>query len=162
MVAQPRKAAAAGRRCEIVLSVAVAAVQAQKSDCQSHLRGALKNATLAFLISSKGRRTDARLPCGVRRSLESQLMGVYRLDPINPDHPSWRHSEEKETVWACAPTPQEARDLVAAKTGFAGYDPRGDASPWLDAAVTSCVCESTPIDLRAGDVVREDGSLVDY
>ena len=44
-------------------------------------------------------------------------MNVYRLDPIEPGHPSWRFSDEKDTVWACAPTAKQARELVAAKSG---------------------------------------------
>ena len=52
-------------------------------------------------------------------------MNVYRLDPIEPGHPSWRFSDEKDTVWACAPTAKRARDLVAAKSGFAKYGAEG-------------------------------------
>ena len=43
-------------------------------------------------------------------------MNIYRLDPIDPNDPSWQNSIEKDSVWACAPTPKEARDLVAEKT----------------------------------------------
>jgi hypothetical protein len=56
-------------------------------------------------------------------------MNVYRLDPIKPGHSSWRLSDEKDTVWACAPTAKQARDLVAAKSGFAKYAAEGDRSP---------------------------------
>lgn len=89
-------------------------------------------------------------------------MNVYRLDPIKPGHSSWRLSDEKDTVWACAPTAKQARELVAAKSGFAKYAAEGDRSPWEDEAVTSCVLEPTISLMSAGTVVREDGSLVDF
>jgi hypothetical protein len=89
-------------------------------------------------------------------------MNVYRLDPIKPGHPSWRYSREKDTVWACAPTEQEARDLVAGKSGFAELAEPDAASPWRDATVTSCVLDPTISLMRAGNVVREDGSAVDF
>jgi hypothetical protein len=89
-------------------------------------------------------------------------MNVYRLDPIDPGHSSWRFSMEKETVWTCAPSPKEARDLVTAKTGFAAHGAAGVLSPWQDATVTSCVLEPTMDYPGPGEVIREDGSLVDY
>jgi len=88
-------------------------------------------------------------------------MNVYRLDPIEPGHPSWRFSDEKDTVWACAPTAKRARDLVAAKSGFAKYGAEGDQSPWQDQAVTSCILQPTMPLMSPETVVREDGSLVD-
>ncbi len=89
-------------------------------------------------------------------------MNVYRLDPIDSGHPGWRYSEEKEVVWACAATPKQARDLVAAKTGFAELGAAGVKSPWQDEAATSCVLAPTMSLMRAESVVREDGSLVDF
>lgn len=89
-------------------------------------------------------------------------MNIYRLDPIASGHPSWQYSEEKNCVWACAPTPQAARELVAAKTGFATLGASGARSPWQDATVTSCIPQPTMSHMAAGDVVREDGSSVDY
>jgi hypothetical protein len=89
-------------------------------------------------------------------------MNVYRLDPIDPSHPSWRYSEEKDAVWACAPTAQAAREWVAAKSGFARHDAPGAQSPWRDATVTSCVLEPTLSRMSEGSVVREDGSRVDF
>jgi hypothetical protein len=89
-------------------------------------------------------------------------MNIYRLDPIVPDHSSWKYSEEKDCVWACAPSPTEARDLVAANTGFATLGATGAKSPWQDEAVTSCVLQPTMSLMSAGDVMREDGSPVDY
>ena len=89
-------------------------------------------------------------------------MNVFRLDPIKPGHPSWRYSQEKDTVWACAPTAKHARDLVAAKSGLARRAAPGVVSPWRDEAVTSCVLEPTMRLMRAQTVVREDGSLVDF
>jgi hypothetical protein len=65
-------------------------------------------------------------------------------------------------VWACAPTPREARDLVAAKAGFATLGATGAKSPWQDEAITSCVLQPTMTLMRTGDVVREDGSPVDF
>jgi hypothetical protein len=89
-------------------------------------------------------------------------MNVFRLDPIKPGHPSWRYSQEKDTVWACAPTARHARDLVAAKSGFAKHEAPGVISPWRDATITSCALEPTMRLMRAQTVVREDGSLVDF
>jgi hypothetical protein len=88
-------------------------------------------------------------------------MNVYRLDPIEPSHPSWRFSDEKDTVWACAPTVKRARDLVTAKSGFAKYGVEGDQSRWHDQAVTSRVHQPTMSLMNPETVVREDGSLVD-
>jgi hypothetical protein len=88
-------------------------------------------------------------------------MNIYRLDPIVPGHSCWQFSEEKDCVWACAPSLREARDLVAAKTGFAALGATGANSPWQDEAVTSCVLQPTMTLMCAGDVVREDGSPVD-
>jgi hypothetical protein len=89
-------------------------------------------------------------------------MNVYRLDPIKPGHPSWRYSQEKDAVWACAPTAQAARDLVTEKSGFAKHREPGASSPWRDATVTSCVLEPTMSAMSDGTVVREDGSRVDF
>jgi hypothetical protein len=89
-------------------------------------------------------------------------MNIYRLDPITPGHTSWRYSEEKDCVWACAPTPEKARELVAARSGFARLATPGATSPWLDASVTSCTPQPTMTLMSEGDVVREDGSSVDY
>jgi hypothetical protein len=97
-------------------------------------------------------------------------MNIYRLDPINPNNSVWQNSIEKDSVWAAAPTGNDARDLVAAKTWPAGKTPPAgmvaDASspdtksPWQDAALTSCTWEPTMSHLEAGDVVRADGSRV--
>ncbi len=90
-------------------------------------------------------------------------MNIYRLDPIDAKHPSWAMSAEKETLWAAAATPDEARSLVAAKTrtGSAGGSPDTRKSPWQDAAVTSCVWDPTLSHVRDGTVERADGSRVD-
>ena len=91
-------------------------------------------------------------------------MNIYRLDPIDEEHPSWELSTEKECVWAAAATPKEARDLVAAKTrpdsGIATTPAHETNSPWQNAAVTSCVWEPSMTHVRAGTVVRADGSIV--
>lgn len=89
-------------------------------------------------------------------------MNVYRLNPIDPGHASWQYSVEKNTVWTCAPTPKEARDQVASRTGFAAYEKLGGMSPWQDARITSCALEPTMTYPSPGEVVREDGSVVDY
>lgn len=89
-------------------------------------------------------------------------MHVYRLDPIDPDHPSWRYSEEKDTVWTTAPTPEAARAQVAARSGFAALSEHGSVSPWQDESVTSCVLEPSMSYPSPGEVIREDGSNVDY
>ncbi len=87
-------------------------------------------------------------------------MNVYRLDPIDPDHPSWRNSTEQEGVWVAGLTPKDARDLVADKTRTdkVGADA---TSPWRDERVTSCVLEPSVTHILPGSVVRGDGSLVD-
>lgn len=91
-------------------------------------------------------------------------MSVYRLDPINPNHPSWRLSTEKECVWVGARTAKEARDLAAERTSVdtqtPADPPRPTTSPWQDETLTSCVWEPTITHVRAGTVERADGSIV--
>jgi len=86
-------------------------------------------------------------------------MNVYRLDPIEPGDPSWKASIEYDSVWACAPSPEDARALVARKTRTDPEAPRFD-SPWLDSAVTSCVPQPTMHLMDAETVLRADGSPV--
>jgi hypothetical protein len=66
-------------------------------------------------------------------------MKVYRLSPLATDDACWKYSVEKEHVWAGAPTAVEARELVAAKSGFSKLAEPGAVSPWNDERVTSCV-----------------------
>lgn len=87
-------------------------------------------------------------------------MKVFRLTPIKVDDPSWKYSVEKSHVWACAPTEVDARNLVASKTGFFKLVEPGTVSPWQDGRVTQCTEEPTMKYPDAGDVIREDGSLV--
>ena len=87
-------------------------------------------------------------------------MNIYRLDPIDPGDPSWQHSVEKDSVWACAPTRNDARNLVADKTKLDVHGATGFQSPWRDAAVTSCVLEPSMTHIHTGTVVRADGSIV--
>ncbi|WP_294533224.1 hypothetical protein [uncultured Rhodoblastus sp.] len=87
-------------------------------------------------------------------------MKVYRLSPIATDDPSWNYSVEKEHVWAGAATAAEARELVAAKSGFSRLAKPGAVSPWNDERVTSCVEEPTLSHPGVGQVIREDGSKV--
>lgn len=87
-------------------------------------------------------------------------MPVYRLDPIDPGHASWRNSVEKDSLWTNAATPSQARDLVAAKTGFDAQALPAAPSPWRDEKVTSCKLEPTMDYPAPGDVIREDGSVV--
>jgi hypothetical protein len=89
-------------------------------------------------------------------------MNVYRLDPIDAASASWKYSEEKDTVWTSAATPKEARDQAAAHTGFAAASEPGAVSPWQDEKVTSCIEEPTMSYPDPGEVIREDGSKVDY
>ncbi len=89
-------------------------------------------------------------------------MNVYRLDPVDPGHASWQYSVEKNSVWTCAANAKEARDLVASRTGFAADAAPSVLSPWQDARVTSCTIEPTMNYPNPGEVVRDDGSLVDY
>ena len=87
-------------------------------------------------------------------------MPIYRLDPIDPGHPSWRFSVEKDVVWTNAASPGAARNQVAAKTGWtAGADL---VSPWRNEAVVSCALEPTMSYPGPGEVVREDGSAVEF
>lgn len=87
-------------------------------------------------------------------------MNVYHLGAIDSGHPSWRISNEKNSVWACAPDAKAARDLVAAKTRVTAPDADGVKTPWEDDAITSCVLDPTISVMRAGTVVRMDGSVV--
>jgi hypothetical protein len=87
-------------------------------------------------------------------------MKVYRLSPIDGDDPSWKYSVEKAHVWATAQNPADARDLVAARTGFYKLAEPGAVSPWKNERVTSCVEEPTMTYPSPGEVIREDGSPV--
>jgi hypothetical protein len=87
-------------------------------------------------------------------------MNIYRLAAIAPGDPSWRLSNEKETVWACAPDVGSARAMVAARTFVIEPDRQGDKAPWEDEEVTSCILDPTMSLMRAGTVVRQDGSAV--
>ena len=87
-------------------------------------------------------------------------MNIYRLAAIDPGDSSWRWSNEKETVWACAPDEISARAMVAARTFVAAPDRHGDKTPWQDELVTSCILDPTMSLMRAGTVVRQDGSAV--
>jgi hypothetical protein len=89
-------------------------------------------------------------------------MNVYRLDPIDPGDESWRYSTEKNTVWTCAPTPEEARELASVKSGFASAAPKDVASPWKNDSLVSCTIEPTMSYPDPGQVIREDGSLVEF
>jgi hypothetical protein len=88
------------------------------------------------------------------------VMKTYRLDPIKPGDPSWQNSIEKDGVWASAPSPKEARDLVTEKTRVGTQAAAGMKSPWQDETVTSCVFEPSMSHIPAGSVVRADGSHV--
>jgi hypothetical protein len=87
-------------------------------------------------------------------------MKVFRLAPIDGDDASWKYSVEKAHVWACASNAADARDLVAAKTGFSKLAEPGAVSPWKNERVTSCVEEPTMTYPGPGVVIREDGSRV--
>jgi len=87
-------------------------------------------------------------------------MNIYRLNPIDSGHACWLFSNEKDMVWACAPDPGSARSLVAAKTRISDHGEEPSPSPWEDEAVTSCILDPTMSLMRAGAVVRQDGSVV--
>lgn len=87
-------------------------------------------------------------------------MPVFRLAPIARDDASWAFSVEKTHVWAGALTPEQARALVAAKTGFYRLSSPGAVSPWQEPTVTSCEEDSTMSFPARGEVIREDGSRV--
>ena len=91
-------------------------------------------------------------------------MAAYRLDPINPNHPSWQLSSINECVWAGAATPSAARDLVAAKTGLAmavkpGFPPML-RSPWQDDSLTTCVLDPSRTDVPEHSVITANGHCV--
>jgi hypothetical protein len=96
---------------------------------------------------------------GSQRDSGEGQMNVYRLDPIDPDHPSWQNSTEQEGLWAGASTPTDARELVADKARV-GAHVADATSPWQDVRVKSCVLEPSVTHIRTGTVVRADGSLV--
>jgi hypothetical protein len=87
-------------------------------------------------------------------------MNIYRLDPVDPEHPTWSNSTENEPLWAGSLTPGDARNLVATKTRLGAQAPTATQSPWLDQAVTSCVLEPSIRHIHADTVVRADGSTV--
>ncbi len=87
-------------------------------------------------------------------------MKVFRLEPIDGDDPSWKYSVEQSHVWTCALTPADARELVAARTGFFKLEEPGAVSPWMNERVTACVAEPTMTFPSPGEVIREDGSPV--
>lgn len=87
-------------------------------------------------------------------------MPIYRLAPLKRDDESWAFSVEKTHVWVGALTPEQARALAAAKTGFYRLATPGMVSPWLDAAVTSCEEDASMSYPAQGEVIREDGSRV--
>ena len=89
-------------------------------------------------------------------------MNVFRLDPIDPGHASWAFSKEKNMIWVGSPTADKARDLAAARSGFDLQATPDATSPWKNPAVTSCVLDPTMKLLNEGDVVRADGSEVEY
>jgi hypothetical protein len=94
--------------------------------------------------------------------METKPMNVYRLDPVDPGHASWAFSKEKNSVWVGSPTADKARDLAAARSGFDDLATPGAVSPWNNSTVTSCVLDPTLKLLKEGDVVRQDGSEVEY
>ena len=87
-------------------------------------------------------------------------MNVYRLDPIDAAHPSWKASTELDSVWACAATPGDARELTARKTLRENVGPAEFDSPWRIPTVTSCLHQPSMKLMDPGTVVRADGSLV--
>ncbi len=89
-------------------------------------------------------------------------MSVYRLDPIDPGQASWSYSMEKDTVWACAATPEAARELASVRSGFESAAPKDVSSPWKDPRIVSCTLEPTMTYPDPGQVMREDGSLVEF
>ncbi len=57
---------------------------------------------------------------------------------------------------------KDARDQVTARTGFKAASEPGAVSPWQDDKVTSCVADPTMTYPDPGEVIREDGSNVDF
>lgn len=89
-------------------------------------------------------------------------MPVYRLDPIDADSAAWKYSQEKDTLWTAAGSPKFAREQAAARSGFAALAEPGAVSPWLDEKLTSCVEAPNQTYPDFGEVIREDGSKVDF
>src|SRR5580700_6809506 len=91
-------------------------------------------------------------------------MGVYRLDPIDPNDPAWRRSSEKGALWVCALTPGKARILVANKTPeFLQPNPRGTFgtfSPWLHEHLATWVLDTSKGQIPDSTVKRAGGSVV--
>lgn len=87
-------------------------------------------------------------------------MNVYRLSALDSNHASWRFSNEQDGIWACAPDETSARLLAASRTRVSQPDRRAVGTPWEDSSVTSCVLDPTMSLMRAGTVVRQDGSVV--
>ena len=90
-------------------------------------------------------------------------MSVYRLDPI-PERLSdraWKASIVTEAVWAGALFPSEARELVAEKTANVAVKLTPEVgSPWLNAALTTCVWHSEKDDVALGTVRTAEGDRV--
>lgn len=87
-------------------------------------------------------------------------MPIFRLASLAADDPSWKYSVERTHVWAHALTADDARDLVAAKTGFFRLAEPGAVSPWKDPRITSIAEDPTMSFPGPGEVIREDGSRV--
>ena len=89
-------------------------------------------------------------------------MAVFRLDPLDSNHPTWPLSAAQGPVWVEATSSQEARQLVATKLGTEGHThfvgfATTPQSPWLDQAVTSCTVEAGRTNIALGTVVDADG-----
>lgn len=87
-------------------------------------------------------------------------MSTYRLDPINLIDRRWQASSIKETVWAGADNPNEARQIVAAKTLVAIRADLGapkPLSPWLDDHLSMCALETSRTDIPKGTLITAPG-----
>jgi hypothetical protein len=83
-------------------------------------------------------------------------MTAYRLTPIPNTFgdPRWERSSTTQTIWVDAATPDEAREIAANATGqYAPLLP----SPWLSAAMATCVPDVPDFDLPSGMAVGADG-----
>jgi hypothetical protein len=87
-------------------------------------------------------------------------MMIYRLEPVNLDHPSWQASWVKEAVWVLAFDENSARGKVAMATLTAVPTALGAPmarSPWDLVDVTSCIPDPSRADVPSDKAITADG-----
>ena len=78
-------------------------------------------------------------------------MPVFRLSPVDPDHPSWAASSHKDACEIRAASEEAARTLAHERFGAAELDPGAVSppSPWKN------------LDLVRAEVMEETGQRAD-